>query len=136
MQLYRTPGPMGEQYIPANDLEIPEWIEEITDELYLRFDVVWVSSIKDICQGGCASGAYMNAVTYHRAIRTMSDQGNEVMAYIYEQLGEVPGIDFQTTYPGWGNIACHYLSLAVELWASSVMCEIESADEANEEVDQ
>ena len=135
MQLYRTPGPMGEQYIQADDLEIPEWIEEITDELYPSEDVVWVSSIKDICQGGCSSGAYMPAVTYSRALQTMHSQGNEVMAYIWEQLGEWPSADLCSN-PSWSGLACHYLSLAVELWAGSVMAEIEQADEANEEVNQ
>ena len=132
MQLYRTPGPMGEQYIQENDVEIPAWIDEecFLDKLYPGEKVVWVCSIKDLCQGGCASGQYMPAVTYYQAIQTMSDHGDEVLAYIYEQLGEVPGIDFATTYPGWGNIAVHYLSLAVELWAHGVLTEIENAEEA------
>ena len=124
---------MGEQYIQADDIEVPAWVESIKERMYPGTEVVWVRDIEAICEGGCSSGAYLPAVTYYQALRTMRDHGDEVLSYIWEQLGEVPGIDFATTYPAWSNIACHYLSLAVELWAHSVMCEIESADEANEE---
>lgn len=129
MQLYRTPGPMGERYIQAHDLEIPEWIEEITDSLYVNEDVVWVSSIKDIVQGGCASGSYMPAVTYCDAMKTMGQYGDEVLQYIWEQLGDVPQYDQSASCFGWAEMAVFYLSTAVELWAGGIMAEVEEADE-------
>ena len=67
-----------------------------------------------ILQGGCASGAYMPAVTYHDAIATMSEHGDEILEWI-EDYGEWPEIP-----PGcsWAGLACLFLSYAVELFAS------------------
>jgi hypothetical protein len=84
----------------------PGWIDEGL-EYY---------DIESIQQGGCASGAYMPAVTYHQAIETMSEHGNQVLEYIEEQLGEIPQ---PKKGESWSGIAVFYLSYAVELWASS-----------------
>lgn len=72
--------------------------------------------VESINQGGCASGAYMPAVTYHRALETMAEHGDDVLQYIEDSLGEVPqpGEDHQS----WAGMACFYLSTAVEIWAS------------------
>ncbi len=71
--------------------------------------------IKGIQQGGCASGAYMPAVTYYTAVQTMSEHGNDVLDYIGEQCGEVPRPVVDTT---WSGLAVFYLSIAVELWCN------------------
>lgn len=84
--------------------------------------------IASICQGGCASGSYMPAVTYHKAIDTMARYGDEVMQYVEDTLGELPNP--QETYESvsWSGMACFYLSLAVELWAGDVMGQIEEVE--------
>ena len=72
--------------------------------------------IAAINQGGCASGAYMPAVTYHIALETMNDHSDDILDYIGEALGEVPA---PPTDGSWGGMAVFYVSLAVELWCSA-----------------
>ena len=53
-------------------IEIPAWIDsdyhdEFNDLQYL----------KDLQYGGCASGQYMPAVTYHTARETMNEHGDD-----------------------------------------------------------
>ena len=95
------------------NLDVPNWIDQDVD----------VSTVRAILQGGCSSGAYMPAVTYHSARNTMNEHGDEVLQYIEDTLGEVPAPNQSES---WSGIAVHYLSLAVELWASSVEAEIDS----------
>ena len=84
---------------------VPSWIvdQEITGR-----------ELEAIIQGGCASGAYMPAVTYHQAIETMSEHGNDILQYIDDNYGETPTVPEGES---WQGINCFYLSLAVELWA-------------------
>lgn len=93
----------------------PDWItEDLTGQ-----------NIAAICQGGCASGAYMPAVTYAEANDTMCRHGDAVLDYIQDQLGEMP------TPPdgeSWQGMACFYLSYAVELWACDVMAQLEELE--------
>lgn len=91
-----------------SNLNIPAWIEQ---------DIT-LDDIKAIQQGGCASGAYMPAVTYHQALETMNEHGNDVLEYIEERMDIVDMITPQGAT--WSGIAVHYLSTAVELWASSI----------------
>ena len=111
---------------PVSDLgiDVPPWIEQdITP-----YDVA------AICQGGCASGAYMPAVTYYQAIRTMGEHGDNILDYIRDGVGEImwPSLD-----ESWGSMACYFVSLAVELWAMNVEDEISDAlnalDDDNEQ---
>jgi hypothetical protein len=69
--------------------------------------------IAAILQGGCASGAYMPAVTYHQAAETMAEYGDEVLDYIVNGIGELPKPKDDES---WSGMACFYLSYAVELW--------------------
>lgn len=85
-------------------VEVPEWIDQDISP----------STIQAIVQGGCASGAYMPAVTYHQAIETMHTCGDEVLDYIEDDLGDTP---IPPVGSGWAGMACYYLSTAVELWA-------------------
>ena len=100
----------------GDDIDLPRWIDEDISP----------SDVAAICQGGCASGAYMPAVTYHQALKTMADHGDDVLQYIEDATGELPSVKGQS----WGQMACTYLSCAVELWASSIENELESMDEA------
>jgi hypothetical protein len=54
--------------------EQPEWITQALSP----YDIAAIN------QGGCASGAYMPAVTYHAAALTMSDHGDDVLQYIQD----------------------------------------------------
>ena len=81
--------------------------------------------IASICQGGCASGAYMPSVRYHQANETMAAHGDEVLEYITDQLGELPQPANETS---WTGLACFYLSYAVELWASNIMWQLENLE--------
>jgi len=84
----------------------PEWI---TQDL-TPYDIAAIN------QGGCASGAYMPAVTYYDASQTMAEHGDDVLDYIDECMGEDVSPPPGTS---WSGIAVYYLSLAVELWCSA-----------------
>jgi len=102
------------------DCDVPDWIEQD----------ICPSTIASICQGGCASGAYMPAVTYYQALRTMSDHGDDVLQYISDQLGELPQ---PAKDESWYGMACFYLSYAIELWAGDIMAQLEDLEIEEEE---
>lgn len=91
---------------------IPHWIDSD----------IGVSTVASIMQGGCNSGAYMPAVTYYKAVDIMANHGDDVLDYIHDQLGELPK---PKAFESWSGMACHYLSFAVELWASGVYYQLE-----------
>lgn len=93
--------------------DIPAWIEELS-----------FSDIQAINQGGCASGAYMPAVTYAQAAATMAEHGDDVLDFITDNLGELPQLNQAQS---WGGIAVFFLSHAVELWAGQ-FSELDSVD--------
>ena len=107
---------------PVTDygIDVPDWIDQD----------ISLDDIGNILQGGCASGAYMPAVTYHQALSTMGRHGDDVLQYIEDSLGELPDVSGES----WSGMACKYLSCAVELWCASAQDEAESALEALEEV--
>lgn len=88
-------------------MHVPEWI----DQEIMMYDV------RAIQDGGCESGAYMPAVTYWEARRTMAEHGDDVLAFIEERIGEVPPWDPEAS---WSGLCCHFLSMAVELWADGL----------------
>lgn len=92
-------------------VDVPRWIEQDID----------AGTIAAIIQGGCDSGSYMPAVTYHTALRTMNERGEEVLEYLDYVYGEVPNIPDGI---GWAGLACYFLSAAVEVWAYTVADEI------------
>ena len=93
-------------------IDVPRWI----DQDITPYDVA------AICQGGCASGAYMPAVTYYQALETMNEHGDDIFEYIENSYGEIPMPPDAAMY--WMGMAAFYVSLAVELWASGVEDEI------------
>lgn len=105
MDMWNTETPINE--IEDLDIDIPEWIESDISP----------SDVAAILQGGCASGAYMPAVTYYQAIQTMSEHGDDVLEYIENNIGELPSPPKDTS---WSGLAVFYLSFAVELWAVCV----------------
>ena len=99
------------------DIDVPAWIDQ---------DIT-VGDIEAITQGGCASGAYMPAVTYHTAKETMNEYGDDILQYIQDNLGELPRPKDDES---WAGMACFYVSYAVELWAAGLESEIEEKKEA------
>tara|TARA_Y100000310_G_C20579916_1_gene762446 strand:- start:846 stop:1211 length:366 start_codon:yes stop_codon:yes gene_type:complete len=85
---------------------LPSWIEQ---------DITCYT-VAAIVQGGCASGAYMPAVTYHQASETMSEHGDAVLDYLSEHDAMLPPPEEAS----WSGLAVHYLSSAVEVWASII----------------
>ena len=107
-----------ERVLDTDKIDIPEWLEERNS---------WtVAEVESINHGGCASGAYMPAVTYHTARETMSLYGDSVLTYIEDAMGELPEIPKGES---WSGIACFFLSYAVELWASGVVGAIEDGQD-------
>lgn len=94
---------------------VPAWIEQD----------ICAMTVASICNGGCASGSYMPAVTYAAANNTMADQGDAVLDYILDMLGDIPPPDKNES---WTGMACFYLSTAVELWASDIMAQLEELE--------
>lgn len=86
--------------------EVPEWIDP----------KITLGEVAAVLQGGCASGAYMPAVTYHEAAKTMAEYGDAVLDYLQEWLDALPPVPDDVS---WRGLACHYLSTAVELWCLS-----------------
>ena len=98
---------------------LPDWLD--IDSIPTAADEFpgWIRDLRDY---GTSSGQYMPAVTYYDAKRTMGQHGDEVVEYIYELWGpDLPEIE---TGMSWGQICCHYLCIAVELWAGQVCCEL------------
>ena len=97
----------------TDSIEIPRWIDqEITP-----------ATIAAIIQGGCASGAYMPAVTYYQALKPMDEYGDTkdgVLDYLESSLGYIPTDPVES----WGGMACKLVSQAVELWAMSIEQEL------------
>lgn len=112
------------------NLTIPTWIDAEclpTDCPMIPCDSCGSTEMLQWCQdlmyGGCASGQYMPAVTYHLAKATMADHGDDVLDYIEDRLG---GADLASPQGmSWGAYCCYLVSIAVELWASEVEAQLE-----------
>ena len=87
-----------------------------------------------IVQGGCASGAYMPAVTYHTARKIMDEHGDQaegVLDYLQGYYGdEMPRPEPSES---WAGMAVFYLSAAVEVWASAMLQSLEDIEAEAEE---
>jgi hypothetical protein len=105
----RDPKPLPldpDTELASDHFNVPAWIDQ---GLTLR-------DMEGIQDGGCASGAYMPAVTYHVALATMAQHGDDVLEYLEEH-------DADLTPPkgeSWSGLACYYLSMAVEIWAGDL----------------
>lgn len=92
---------------PVNQIRpitVPRWIDQ---------DIT-AADVAAICHGGCASGAYMPAVTYHTAREVMSEHGDDVLEFIEGHFDELPQ---PNKGESWSGMATFYLSAAVEIWA-------------------
>ena len=93
------------------DIDVPQWIEQDISP----------NTLMAIEQGGCASGAYMPAVTYYDAKKTMGEHGDDVLQYIQDTYGELPKPQNDES---WAGMAVHYMSVGVELWAGVTLQEL------------
>lgn len=113
---------------PVADLgiDVPAWIRQDIDG----------STIAAIIQGGCASGAYMPAVTYYTARETMAEHGDDVLEYL-DSMGVAESLNPDHLLSGtFSHLCVVLLSAAVEAWASEVGSEVVDALESDEEDDE
>ena len=95
------------------DIEVPGWIEQDISP----------QDVAAIVQGGCESGAYMPAVTYHKALETMSSYGDDILDYLENVMGAIPEPADKSI--SWSARACYYVSVAVEIWSLAAHDELE-----------
>jgi hypothetical protein len=107
---------------------INNWINEQRPE-FIERDID-CHDVLSIVQGGCASGAYMPAVRYYDARKTMAEHGNEVLEFIEERYGELPQVP---SGESWDGIAVFFLSVAVEVWACGIEDTVRDLMDSNEE---
>lgn len=88
--------------------EQPEWLLEMGG-------IDNISELQRIQKCGCASGAYMPAVTYHTTLEIMGKYSDDILDFINDYYGEVP-----QPKPGtcWSGMAAFYVSIAVEEWCN------------------
>ena len=91
----------------ATLIHVPSWIEQ---------DIT-VGTLDAIVREGCVSRIYMAAVSPCTALETMSRHGDAVLYYIRRMIGSLPLLRRKDA--GWSDLACHYLSTAVGIWASA-----------------
>ena len=98
---------------------LPDWINAYHVPTAADEFRSWIS---DLSHHGTSGGLYMPAVTYYDARQTMRQHGDEVWEYIYEQWGD----ELPYTAPGmsYGQMCCHWVSMAVQLWAGQVCAEL------------
>lgn len=80
--------------------------------------------VKAVAEHGCGGGTYMPAVTYHEALETMAEHGDDIFDYI-DVDGDPSELPLRVS---WSGMACYFVSRAVELWAGNTMHRIESGD--------
>lgn len=113
MDLWDDDEPIADRF---EGVDVPEWIEPDISP----YDVA------AIVQAGCASGAYMPAVTYHTAERTMAEHGDAVCEY----LGDSDmSLHFNPSSESWAMFCTQVLSAAVELWAMHAESALSEVDD-------
>lgn len=105
-RLWRMEEPFT-TYFPGHP--VPFWIESDISP----------ATIISVTTGKCESGAYMPAVTYGVALRTMEQHGGDVFAFLHRYM------DPEDMGPTHGDTWMHYavwcLSTAVELWCATTL---------------
>ena len=125
MEAYERLWEHPERELPE-EIRVPSWARDEEGRRPSTHDVA------AILQGGCASGAWMPAVTYWQALETMRREGDSVLDAI-EEAGIDP-VALLNGDKGWAAWACALVSTAVELWASSIGEELaDLLDEAAED---
>lgn len=103
-----------ERELDLDKIDAPEWLDGRP----------WtVGEVRDLAHGGCASGCYMPAVTYHEAASAMAAHGDAVLDFLDDCELEIP------RGTSWSGFAVFYLSAAVELWACGVLDRITDGED-------
>jgi hypothetical protein len=95
-------------------VEVPSWIDQ---------DIT-IGEVCQIVDFGCASGAYMPAVTYSSALNTMERYSVEVFDWLDDYGPSAKEVLANSGAHSWSSIACDILSAAVESWSQVVYDEI------------
>ncbi len=98
--------PMSDTTLARTFIPVPGWIDQ---------DIL-SSTIDDIVRQGCVPEIYMLAVARCPALITMQTYGDEILRFVEDALG---GPLLIPDGSGWSELACRYLSTAVELWAAA-----------------
>ena len=115
----------GELWLLEIEEQIPEWMDEdVLLDTTEAGEGLSVSFLRDLCQHGCASGMYMPAILFTQAKDTMARCGDDVITYIWENLGEVPPPE-TCAHPFYSAWCSHWVSMAVELWAGSLLSQVD-----------
>lgn len=94
----------------------PEWLEQMSN-------IEYFTTLASIAQGGCASGAYMPAVTYHSAkMALFCELGESMVEYAVDFLAEIDSLDQVAIQlkDGVQYMAAYLASVAVEAWVYEV----------------
>lgn len=98
-------------------LDMPDWVDHTR--------ICCTDDLVAVVQGGCASGVYMPAVTYHIARDIMAGHGDAVLTYL-EEHGYMKPEFAPPSDSSWSGVSAHYLSMAVELWCREALGRIVS----------
>lgn len=99
---------------------LPKWVDE---ELFSD-----IENVNYICEGGCASGAYMPSMITNEANKTMLIHGNDVVHFIINNDMQLPNTDNS----GWNEINSSFLSCAVEILAYNIQADYEELENEKE----
>ncbi len=129
MDAYERLWEHPDQELP-DDIEVPSYVTNPGDG-----SAPSTHDVAAILQGGCASGAWMPAVTYWSALQTMQRDGDAVLdALSSAWVDPKQLIDSEGSWETW---ACDLVSTAVDLWASSIGDDLaDQLDEAAEEAEE
>lgn len=107
-----------QQQSPAADwVTVPAWIDQ----------GITVSDAIAIVEGGCESGAYMPAVTYHKALATLLAHEGEILDSI-EDMSDAPPVEAAAEgCESIQTLAVRLVSAAVERWAVDAVDQVADA---------
>ena len=104
-------------------LKIDEILEENAPAWINEVEKITVYDLQAIAQGGCESGAYMPAVTYHTAKEVMHKHGDDITDSITDIFED--GIKYDIANDTWFGFCSKVYSMAVENWVNEQMRMIE-----------
>lgn len=110
-----------------NGVDLRDFIEELNNQpAFLDFmgNIESISQIQAILQGGCESGAYMPAVTYHKAQQCMGECGDDVLDYLESRGYDIPTPE-GLSWSGYCSVLC---SMAVEAWCQHFSDNLDGVD--------
>ena len=105
----------------ANVRDLREFLEDVTTNqpefIKSMGTIDSIYGIRSIQDGGCASGAYMPAVTYYTAVECMNEHYSEIEDILEDAFcGNWPVFDISKE--NWRGFAVKLVSMAVEVWVN------------------